>query len=92
MEDNFIQNRIKILKALIEADDMYCYDYSWLESETGLTRKELEPEVASLRSTGLVEHIKGLMTDDGEVAGSGFQIVYAKRQQVRDLIEKYGKN
>lgn len=75
------------LKALSESEE-WCYAYDYLEGETGLERKWLKPIIAKLRKLGYVEYWRGLMDDDGNVAGSGFcrsragnELVYAEEDR-----------
>lgn len=63
-------DEVKVLECL-ERDEL-CYPYDYICDHTGLTRKEAKAAVSRLRSFGAVEYWRGLMTDDGEVAGSGF--------------------
>ena len=62
---------VKVLECLNRDAEM-CYPYSYICSETGLTRKEAKAAVSNLRSMGAVEYWRGLMTEENEVAGSGF--------------------
>lgn len=49
----------------------------------------LKIEIQYLKKAGLITYARGLMTEDGEVAGSGFGIAYDRQKEVGDLIEKY---
>lgn len=82
------EQEYKVLKTLSGTDEE-CYNYAYLEGDTGLSRKWLQPIIAKLRQLGYVEYWRGLMTDDGEVAGSGFcrsragnEIVYAEEDRI----------
>lgn len=75
-----------ILVALGENEE-WCYPYKYLESQTGYEREELKPEVKKLRDLGYVEFHRGLMDEEGMVAGSGFGLNYQKWREVRDVIE-----
>ena len=85
MIKDLTENQYKILKSL-ENDEM-CYYYSYIEKETKLSREVLEKEVKTLRKAGLVLYVRGLMTDEGEVAGSGFSAT----GDGWDLVHKYEK-
>lgn len=50
-----------------------CVSFSYL-ADNGLTIKEVRRACRSLRRKGLSEFHRGLMNDDGEVAGSGYCI------------------
>lgn len=52
------------------------------------TRKELKKEFKILREAGLAEFSNGLMTEDGEVCGSG----YGRNRNARDEIDKLLKD
>lgn len=66
-------NEVKIIECLPSYDDM-CYGYDYICGETKLTRSEAKAAVDNLRDMGVVTFYRGLMTDDGEVAGAGFCI------------------
>ena len=70
-----------VLETLFEYayDSERCISFDWIESETKLNRKEVQKACRSLREKGLVEFYRGLMTDDGEVAGSGYCTSYEGR-------------
>ena len=71
-----------ILNELLETDPMYYYSYSWFGYGEH-SKKDLQKAMKKLREAGLVEYRKGLMDDDGMVAGSGHQIT----RNGHDLIE-----
>jgi hypothetical protein len=64
----------KIIVAMYGADHGLYYPYAFFEAETGLDRKVLKPAMTSLRAADIMDFARGLMTEDGEVAGSGFGI------------------
>ncbi len=71
----------EVEKMILEGIHDTCYDdyaagYDSFEDWTGLTHKDLKPILLEMRNKGLVTYEKGLMTDDGEVAGSGYMITY----------------
>lgn len=65
----------------------WCYNYSQLEGETKLDRATLQKEIKELKRLGLVVVEHGLMTDDGEVAGSGFTIPYLKMKELDNILK-----
>lgn len=84
-------NALKVLKAYVEnAEDDYVYRYSWIEDYSGLNRRQAEKAVRELRQAKYLEYVKGLMTEDGEVAGSGHAIGYGKRDDIIKLLKKRG--
>lgn len=48
------------------------YSFSYYEADTGLDRKRVRRAIRSLARRGFAEYHKGLMDDDGMVAGSGY--------------------
>ena len=79
------ETQYEILSRL--GSDEYCRSYAGL-SDIG-DKKSLQPEIKKLMKIGLVELHRGLMNDDGEVAGSGFCRSYRKSKEIELLIEKY---
>lgn len=75
----------KMLKNLLESAYDYYYGY-WLVGEGIEDKKAMKKEMKGLREMGLVDFKRGLMNDDGEVCGSGFQIFYGKREDVEELL------
>lgn len=72
---NINANERAVLTALDEAtsgQDM-CVSFSYLADE-GRTIKDVRRACRALRRKGLAEFHRGLMNDDGEVAGSGYCI------------------
>ena len=49
----------------------WCHSYRSLEGYLGVKREYLEPAIKRLKEKGYLEHHRGLMTDDGEVAANG---------------------
>lgn len=77
----------KIIVAMYGADQDLYYPYAFFEAETGLDRKVLKPAMTSLRAAGIMDFARGLMTEDGEVAGSGFGIKhYALFKEVYSVV------
>lgn len=75
---------------LTKLDSEYSYGFSWFD-DLGLTRKELSAEFKVLRKIGLVEYQRGLLNDDGEVAGSGYGLPYGRKADERlgKLLKEY---
>lgn len=68
-------NERKVLKALMRADDYcgFCYLNFWaISTKTKLNRKDVRRACRSLTRKGLAEFGKGLFTEDGALAGSGY--------------------
>lgn len=85
---NITDNQNKILSILQHGyGGEFCYNYGHLVSDTKLDRKTLEKEIKQLKDMGLVETHKGLLTEDGEVAGSGFTIPYKKMAELEGILK-----
>lgn len=67
------KDEVQILKKL-RPDDEYYSSYDSICDMTGFTRERAKKAIDNLRSMGVVDYQKGLMNDDGEVAGSGFAL------------------
>lgn len=76
----------QVLRSIMEHDTDMCYPYSWIMDYTKLDRAETKKAVDHLRELGIVEFYRGLMTDDGEVAGSGFGITGTLEQLLAELL------
>lgn len=74
----------------MKMDGEYCYSFSFFE-ELELTKEQLRVEFKTLREMGIVEYTRGLMNDDGMVAGSGYGLPYGREHSEKrnKLIEDY---
>ena len=63
-----------ILVYLQDYNDEYAAYRSTFERVFSLTRQECGLALSVLKKLGFVEYVKGLMTDDGDLAGSGYII------------------
>ena len=84
MRLNFLnKNQYSIL---VELEYMeHCKGYDRLEGH----EKELKKEIKLLREYGYVEYHRGLMTEEGEVAGSGFCRNMDRNDEINELIAEY---
>lgn len=90
MSKDIVQQLDPIDRAILSAlgdNDEWCYPYKYLERITGYDREVLKPHVKKLRELNLVKYERGLMTEDGEVAGSGFCVNYQNWRELRDVVE-----
>ena len=78
---------LSILKFWLDSDSDYCYSYKTFEKYTGNDRKSLEVAMKSLREKEMVYYAKGLMNEDGEVAGSGHGIKWEVYKAITDMFE-----
>lgn len=70
----------KVLECLAEnsrRDGEMCITFSWIVDDTKLTLAQVRRSCRALRKKGLAEFYRGLMTEDGEAAGSGYSITRA---------------
>lgn len=70
-------NEKQVLEVLFENTDTWderCIGFDWITGDSKLSRKEVQKSCKTLREYGLVEFHRGLMDDDGKVAGSGYNI------------------
>jgi len=64
---------LKVLKALNDSSGDFCFQsFATLMKETGLDRKVVRRACRFLARRGYAEFARGLWTDEGEVAGSGY--------------------
>lgn len=66
------------------SDAEYCINYSILSRQLKVDRKYLEPAIKNLKSFDYLEFWRGLMTEEGEVAGSGWCRSEKGNQYVED--------
>jgi len=88
---NLNENENKVLTALENLtlpDGELCITFDYISDEADLDRKEVRKACRSLARKGLAGYYRGLMTEDGEVAGSGYSITYAGR----DFVDNQSKN
>lgn len=71
--------------AILSGTEEFCYNYDALVGTIGVSRKYLEPAIKHLRENQYITHWKGLMTDDGEVAGSG----WCRSSKGNDYVEEH---
>jgi len=68
----------RVLAALVDDhwDDEFTYyrPFSTIASWSGLTRPQVSRACKALRRLGFTQYARGLFTEDGEVAGSGYRI------------------
>lgn len=75
-----------VLRSILTQDCDLFYGYGWIEDYTGVDRKETKKAVDHLRELGILSYASGLMTEDGEVAGSGFGIDGATAELMAELL------
>jgi RIO-like serine/threonine protein kinase len=70
----------KILNALGDCCDDFSYmNFDSLSRRTRIERRQVSIDVRRMARKGLTQYGKGLWTDDGEMAGSGYAITDAGR-------------
>jgi hypothetical protein len=67
-------NERKVLVILVDdwSSDFPCYRFSFIARETKLEIPQVRRACRSLARKGLTQYVRGLFTEDGEVAGSGY--------------------
>lgn len=75
----------QVLQALQHDTDL-CYGYDWIMDYTKVDRAETKKAVDHLRELHIIEFHRGLMNDDGEVAGSGFGINDMTKELMAELL------
>ncbi len=81
------QIELEVLSKFFEEMDSEFYaGYSWIEKTTGYDRVTLKPAITRLKKLGYLKFCRGLMNDDGEVAGSGWSWDYDKREEIAQLV------
>lgn len=78
-------NEVKIIQCLNSDEHYWGYDY--ICDETELSREEAKEAINKLRAVGVVQFLRGLMTEDGEVAGAGFGVCNTTRAEA--LLYRY---
>lgn len=73
---------------LIIMDYEWCYPYKHFD-KMEISREFLKKEMKALREAGLVEFHRGLMDEEGMVAGSGHSLSYKNRIEIKNLIRNY---
>lgn len=70
----------KILSALNECGEDFAFlSFRTLSSRTGIDRRQVRLDVRRMARKGWTQYGRGLWTDDGEMAGSGYAITDAGR-------------
>lgn len=77
------ENERRVLEALaMGGEDFGCFPFDLLAEDTGLDRKQVRRACRSLARKGLAEYHRGLWTEDGEPAGSGYCASAAGRKEL----------
>lgn len=73
---------------LSRMDADYCYPFRHF-NDLNLTKKQLSKEFKILKKAGLVYFSNGLMTEEGQTAGSGYGKNDNKRDEMYDLLTDF---
>lgn len=91
MKDKKVELQIKIIESFLE-DEELAYNYNYFIRKTGATKEEIKEIMTQLRRSGMVDYVRGLMTENGEVAGSGFELsTRATQWSVKEWLEELKK-
>lgn len=84
--------QLKLLENLREAcvgsEDYLYYPYASITDGIDVDRKELTKAMRRLRKLELAQFARGLMTEEGQVAGSGFRITDSGEELLDQLIQE----
>ena len=77
-----LPEHLKVLEALapFEYEDFLYYNFASLMGDTGFDRAKVRRIVRCLARKGLAKYARGLWTEEGEPAGSGYAITEAGRK------------
>lgn len=81
--------QLKMLEQMLTWQE-YCYGYWYFDiyiDGKAVKKEQLKKEMKGLRERGYVKYVRGLINDDGEVCGSGFEINYMKREEIEQLVK-----
>lgn len=70
----------RVLAALVDDDwheETYYHSFKYIASASGLIRAQVSRACKALRRLGFMEFSRGLFTEDGETAGSGYRVTQA---------------
>lgn len=89
-----LELKIKIIEGFLE-DPEYAYNYHYFERKTGESRERIKKVMDELRAGGngaMVKYVKGLISEDGELMGSGFELTTRATQwSIREWLEELKK-
>lgn len=68
-----------VLETLGGVGEDYCFAFAYISAGTGLERKDVRAACRSLAAKGLARYERGLWTEDGDMAGSGYGLTIAGR-------------
>lgn len=83
-QDEQNENKVLSVFRLFWNKDENCRSFSDIAGYAEISVKEVRLACRSLRKKGLVEFYNGLLTSDGEVAGSGYCINKAGVEYVKN--------
>jgi hypothetical protein len=76
---------LKVLEALHDETGDYCYrSFASISRDTGLDRKAVRRACRFLARKGLAVYGRGLWTDEGEPAGSGYAATKQAAEQISE--------
>ncbi len=71
---NLSDSEQRVLEKLAACGGEYSYSFDTIMTDTGLIRPVVQTACRSLKKKGLAMFFRGLMDDDGNVAGSGYTV------------------
>lgn len=88
MGKNLSQRELEILKVFLTLTERRGEGFYFAYRSFDGKKEELKPLFKHLRELGYIEYRRGLMTEEGEVAGSGHGIPYGKVDVVRSILKE----
>ena len=83
------KRELRILSVLADAgEDFGYFGFKSLSCQTQIDRRQVRLDVRRMARKGLTQFGKGLCTDDGDFAGSGYAITDAGRAALAQSEEK----
>lgn len=82
------KDEISVLDWWADMDEGLCTGYKGLIFQTKMTREQLVPIIAGLKSKGYLKYARGLMNEDGEMGGSGWGITESGSKAYWDYKEE----
>lgn len=84
---SFTRTEMKVLKSWEDWGIDMCQGYTGVMNDTEMSKQELKPIIENLKRRGILEFYRGLMNDDGGVAGAGWSITIEGRDKYYEQLE-----
>ncbi len=81
----------RILEALYQLEEGWCMNFRLFERETGCAKAEVRRACRAMKEAGLLFFARGLMDEDGQVAGSGYGLTDVGRAKFSEILASEAK-